>query len=61
MRSKKMLTKALSGILCAVTLMTSVPINAYADEADMVDQIVPRDKMREVISHILRLHAKKGR
>ena len=40
MRSKKMLTKALSGILCAVTLMTSVPINAYADEADMVDQIV---------------------
>ena len=26
-----------------------------------VDQIVPRDKMREVISHILRLHAKKGR
>ncbi len=26
-----------------------------------VDQIVPRDKMREVIAHILRLHAKRGK
>lgn len=30
-------------------------------EHGFVDQIVPRDKMREVISHILRLHVKKGR
>lgn len=30
-------------------------------EHGFVDQIVPRDKMREVIAHILRLHAKRGK
>ncbi len=33
----------------------------FLQEHGFVDQIVPRDKMRETISHILRLHSKKGR
>lgn len=33
----------------------------FQQEHGFVDQIVPRDKMRETIAHILRLHSKRGR
>lgn len=33
----------------------------FQEEHGFVDQIVPRDKMREVLAHILRLHCKRGR
>lgn len=33
----------------------------FQQEHGFVDQVVPRDKMRETIAHILRLHSKKGR
>ncbi len=33
----------------------------FLQEHGFVDQIVPRDKMRETIAHILRLHSKRGR
>ncbi len=33
----------------------------FLQEHGFVDQIVPRDKMRETIAHILRLHSKRGK
>lgn len=33
----------------------------FQQEHGFVDQIVPRDKMRETIAHILRLHCKRGK
>ena len=33
----------------------------FQQEHGFVDQIVPRDKMRETIAHILRLHSKRGK
>ncbi len=33
----------------------------FLQEHGFVDRIVPRDKMRETIAHILRLHSKRGR
>ncbi len=33
----------------------------FQQEHGFVDRIVPRDKMRETIAHILRLHSKRGR
>lgn len=33
----------------------------FLQEHGFVDQIVPRDKMRETLAHILRLHSKRGK
>lgn len=33
----------------------------FQQEHGFVDQIVPRDKMRDTLAHILRLHSKRGR
>ena len=33
----------------------------FQQEHGFVDQIVPRDKMRETLAHILRLHCKRGK
>lgn len=33
----------------------------FLEEHGFVDQVVPRDKMREVLAHILRLHCKRGK